>query len=156
MKADISGNLITRAIMLSAIVHLILPGTAQAGDGQRYDRNIERAAARIAAEKLGDLRGSFSHDVKVDTVTVEISSAQKEPELPPRKMPITPPPDISRRDFPGKILQRESDLPPIVEDNTDWGNFGVDPVMTGGTERLTWLSAGDVEFAPPAAPPLSH
>ena len=162
MKPNYSATFIALVLAptlaLSAATQLIATDAARAGEGTRYDRNIERAAARIVAEKLGELRGGFSHDVNVDMVTIAAST--EKPELAPgaedaAEMP--PEPMREPAPFPSqRIMQRENALPPIVIDETPWGDYGVDPVMTGGTDRVTWLSAGDVEFMPPKAPPLTR
>jgi hypothetical protein len=44
---------------------LTLPASA----GTRYDRNIDRAAAAIVAQKIGEIRGGFSFDAKLRLVT---------------------------------------------------------------------------------------
>jgi hypothetical protein len=43
--------------------------TVPASAGTRYDRNIDRAAAAIVAQKIGQIRGGFSFDAKLRLVT---------------------------------------------------------------------------------------
>ena len=50
-----------KIITTGASVLLIATGFALAGEA-RFDRKLEAAAAKIAAEKLGEIRGSIDHD----------------------------------------------------------------------------------------------
>ncbi|MEZ5871858.1 MAG: hypothetical protein R3D32_08420 [Nitratireductor sp.] len=155
-----SGSITSCAIgpVLGLAVCMSIATSARAADMGRYDRNIERAAAQIAAKKLGELRGGFSHDVNVDMVTITASTEKPEEASGQYLLRAVPSAQdqLPAGDEPQRVMQRENALPPIVLDNNGWSDLGVDPVMTGGTGQPTWLSAGEVEFKPPAAPPLSR
>lgn len=59
-------------------VALIFPTLASANDYPEYDQTIERAAARIVAEKMGDIRAGFEYDEKPEFVKGAIEQLRKE------------------------------------------------------------------------------
>ncbi|MEM9278064.1 MAG: hypothetical protein AAGA76_05790 [Pseudomonadota bacterium] len=89
-----------RIITTGASILLIATGFALAGE-VKFDRNIEAAAAKIAAEKLGDIRGSINHDEVPFMITDKLlKKEQKETNLLPRPAWIPP--------------KGEKKLPPLV------------------------------------------
>ena len=59
----------------------LIPASTAFGVDQRHDRSIEAAAARIAASKLGSLRGPIGHDEE-PAIT---RKSQPKPMAPPPK-----------------------------------------------------------------------
>jgi hypothetical protein len=66
----------------------------------RYDRNIDQAAAKIVAGKIGDIRGGFSYDAKPVFVTT-IEAAKADP--------------MSTHSIPVRAGQWKDGLAPAVE-----------------------------------------
>ncbi|MFZ1813349.1 MAG: hypothetical protein WBO55_11380 [Rhizobiaceae bacterium] len=110
-------------IGLLACTALVSTASAFAGDWPEYDQSIERAAARKAAEKLGDLRGGFEHDQAIASVKVRI-------EPPATRIP-------ARRNVNHQVEAER--LPPIVLNDKEVP-AGVDPIMTGSTVRRPRMS----------------
>jgi len=61
----------TLAFVAMTMVLVTVAGAAE----PRYDHNLERAAARIAAAKMGDIRGGFSFRDKPQFVVVRSAPA---------------------------------------------------------------------------------
>jgi len=124
---------IVRAAVLAALA-ASLSGTALADDPPRrtVDRNIEKAAARIAAEKLGELRGLILEDSELDyRATGDIGGET-------RKSPRRPAPKGEA----GGAKQNK--LPPIVDNNRE--SLNLDPFAThsifrsdDGRERVSMI-----------------
>lgn len=92
-----------RLLMTGASILFIATGFALASE-KTHDRSIEMAAAKIAAQKLGDIRGSISHDVHPFMVTAELlkkerkqSSLLPRPSWVPPKAGNTLPPMVSNK-----------------------------------------------------------
>lgn len=89
-----------RCVLAAALMLAAAGGTA-AQDRREYDPKIEKwAAARVSA-RLGELRGSFAPEARVEAETVHDAYAQP-PERPKRLSPIF------------VLPQRGEQLPPIV------------------------------------------
>jgi hypothetical protein len=83
---------------------------AEAGDFEKYDHKVERAAAERAAAKIGDLRGGAVHDADLATLI----------EMKRKKLPR-----------PQKAAD-ENALPPMVSIDPP---EGVDVIITGSNVR---------------------
>lgn len=107
-----------RIITTGASVLLIATGFALANE-TKFDRSVGEAAARIAASKLGDIRGTIDHDTVPFLVTRKLLHKQDaQTSLLPRPAWVPP--------------KRDSDaLPPMVQN----GTFGIDRTMTGSIKR---------------------
>ena len=61
---------------MPAMIAASFMGLAAAGAAElRYDRNLEKAAASIAASRMGDIRGGFSFRDKPQFVVVKAAPA---------------------------------------------------------------------------------
>ena len=98
-----------RAFWLAGLAVLI-PANTAFGTDLRYDRSIEAAAARIAASKLGDIRGPIAHD---ETPSVTRKSQ-------PRLMQPAPRPDPDR-------ISRSQEVMPTPD--------GIDSTHTASVKR---------------------
>ena len=126
---------IVRAAALAALA-ASLSGTALADDPPRrtVDRNIEKAAARIAAEKLGELRGLILEDIQLDyRATGDVGGETRKPPRPPAPAP---------KGEAGGAKQNK--LPPIVDNNLE--SFDLNPFAThsifrsdDGRERVSMI-----------------
>ena len=97
----------SRMIMTGASILFIATGFALAGES-RHDRTIEMAAAKIAAQKLGEIRASISHDMRPFMVTAELlEKERKETSLLPR--PAWVPPEGSKS-LPPMVSNEQSEL----------------------------------------------
>ncbi|MEM9329832.1 MAG: hypothetical protein AAGA53_00815 [Pseudomonadota bacterium] len=87
-----------RIVTTGASILMIATGFALASE-VRIDRNVEAAAAKIAAEKLGDIRGSINHDDVPFMVTRKLLKKEEEQSsllprpawVPPKGKKVLPP-----------------------------------------------------------------
>jgi hypothetical protein len=100
---------IAAALIITALLAVPLQ-PAHAGDGVRHDRRVERAAAQIAAAKIGDLRGSHAHDA--DPMAL----------IETYKRPLR----LKDRPEPAPVA-----VPPLVLNGGNAGDPSVDRVVTG-------------------------
>ena len=95
---------------------------AAAEDWPDHDRRIEQWAAQKISAKLGDLRGTFGHEMDLASATVHESFDQPKPlKKPSSRIFVLP-------KKPGEAL------PPLVSNEAV--PRGVDPVLTGSTRAL--------------------
>jgi hypothetical protein len=95
-----------RSLAAALVIAACLAACAQsatAGDDVRHDLRVERAAARIAAAKIGELRGSHSHDA--DPMAL-IETYERPLRLKDKPRPVSGaiPPVVSNDDAPGPLL----------------------------------------------------
>jgi hypothetical protein len=97
--------------MVAALICVCwLAAPAFAGDEVRHDLRVERAAAQIAAAKIGDLRGGHAHDAD----PMALIETWKRP--------------LRLRDGPGPA---PAPVPPLVLNGGIAGDPSVDRVVTG-------------------------
>jgi hypothetical protein len=60
-----------RLLIRTSLTLPLVFATAPAVAGERYDRKLEQAAMKIVAEKIGDIRGSFSYGQKPQFIVVQ-------------------------------------------------------------------------------------
>ena len=85
---------------------------------QKFDTKIAQAAANKAAQKIGTIRGTISHDERPKLVThsnLEKPSAEKSLIPRPAQVPV----------------KERNALPPLVQNN----EFGIDATMTGSVKK---------------------
>jgi len=109
-------------VISAAICALTLSATHSLAEVQKYDRSVEAAAAKIAAEKLGELRPTIGYDQQPDFVK---GRAAKKPE---QKSELRKPSWVREAE--------ENTLPPITN-----ATQGIDETVTGSinlSERKAW------------------
>jgi len=99
-----------KTITAAGVALALMAGTSAMAQTVKYDTKIAEAAAKKAAEKLGDIRGSINYDKKTDLVTRE--NMVKKPdqtsflpetflEAPKQDVKLPPMTSIIRDIFPG-------------------------------------------------------
>jgi hypothetical protein len=79
------------ASLLLAVSAMFACEPSLAGETVRHDRRVERAAAQIAAAKIGDLRGGHSHDADPAALIERFKRPLRLRETPPAQPNAIPP-----------------------------------------------------------------
>lgn len=137
-KAAFAAAIALATAPLSAITQ------AAAEDWPDHDRRIEQWAAQKISAKLGDLRGTFGHEMDLASATVHESFDQPKPlKKPSSRIFVLP-------KKPGEAL------PPLVSNEAV--PRGVDPVLTGSTRALPPgvdpIVTGTAKTLPPGVDPI--
>ncbi|MGI9352598.1 MAG: hypothetical protein ACR2O3_13625 [Rhizobiaceae bacterium] len=107
---------------------LIATGFALAGEA-RFDRKLEAAAAKIAAEKLGEIRGSIDHD-KIPLIITQklLRKEEAQSSLLPRPSWVAP--------------KGETALPPMVSNLLSKFDYTITGSINGRagkqSQRIIW------------------
>ena len=97
----------------------LVSSSAFAGDHPGFDTRVAKAAADIAAQKIGDIRGTISHDQSVELVTGSVEETIDEGGT------------LGSRPA-WKPEQDAEILPPMVSNQ----RFGVDQTLTGSIAKF--------------------
>lgn len=71
-----------KKVLMAFTALTVFVSTADAAE-QRYDHTLEASAARIAASRMGDIRGGFSFGQKPQFVVVQSAPAMTAADSPP-------------------------------------------------------------------------